>query len=663
MSRLSHILFSAIMLIIAALPAHAQFSEPVYSAPSPDVATLGTFGQVAYNISGAHPHVPYTSNSAERGHLLSKEYFGRDTLLERKEIWHYDRVRMDSLATATQEVVTFSSDPTYFVSANIGWLTRTQLYSYLPSMEWKVADMSVFAGWDFTYDGLGRLSGSNYRFGSLPAGEYDTAYTYDDHGNIRTISENGLPVPVRFYSYAGNHLQYALYDANGNLTKDTNHGLGSVQYNIINLPALIQKTTGVDTVRYAYTADGTKLCETVSRNGNLVARKDYAANRVYRNGNLRYILTDEGYLEYPDSVAGQPTVPERIFLLRDHLGSVRIVADTLGSVRQVNHYYPYGGLLDIDYIPEVLPDLDPVLDPEPDPGWIPEPGPISDSLEVIEDPIVPVPSESSNNPYKFIGKEVVGGSGLVIYDFGARFYSPYIPRWLTMDPFAEKYYGISPYAYCAGNPVNIVDRDGNIIDTAWDIASLGMGVASLISNIKARNVGAAIMDGFGIVADAAAVVLPLVPGGVSAGLKAARGAAKGVDVAIDAAKGIDEGVDAAKAGKNVTKTLSKGVHGNASASTKAQHAYDIIDKETREVVKTGVSGGAVRKGDGKSIRAESQVRKWNKEAGYEKYESTITHTEPAGENARRKIYDYEKKRAKYLHDNGQLNNTDLHKKP
>lgn len=330
----------------------------------------------------------------------------------------------------------------------------------ISSMEWKVGDMSAFAGWNFTYDGLGRLSESNYRFGSYPSGEYDTAYTYDDHGNIRTIRENGLPFPDRLYSYAGNHLQHAFYDANGNLTKDTNHGLGSVQYNIINLPALIQKTTGVDTVRYAYTADGTKLCETVSRNGILVARKDYAANRVYRNGNLRYILTDKGYLEYPDSVAGQPTVPERIFLLRDHLGSVRIVADTLGSVRQANHYYPYGGLLDIDYIPAVLPDLDPVLDPEPDPGWIPEPGPISDSLEVIEDPIVPVPSDSSNNPYKFIGKEVAGGSGLVIYDFGARFYSPYIPRWLTMDPFAEKNYDVSPYVYCVNDPINILDTNG-----------------------------------------------------------------------------------------------------------------------------------------------------------------------------------------------------------
>ena len=29
-----------------------------------------------------------------------------------------------------------------------------------------------------------------------------------------------------------------------------------------------------------------------------------------------------------------------------------------------------------------------------------------------------------------------------------------------MDPLAEKYPGISPYAYCKGNPVNFVDPDG-----------------------------------------------------------------------------------------------------------------------------------------------------------------------------------------------------------
>ena len=39
-------------------------------------------------------------------------------------------------------------------------------------------------------------------------------------------------------------------------------------------------------------------------------------------------------------------------------------------------------------------------------------------------------------------------------------YSPSNMRWLTMDPLCEKYYSISPYAYCAGDPVNRIDPDG-----------------------------------------------------------------------------------------------------------------------------------------------------------------------------------------------------------
>jgi hypothetical protein len=32
---------------------------------------------------------------------------------------------------------------------------------------------------------------------------------------------------------------------------------------------------------------------------------------------------------------------------------------------------------------------------------------------------------------------------------------------MSIDPKAESFYHISPYSYCAGDPVNLVDPDGN----------------------------------------------------------------------------------------------------------------------------------------------------------------------------------------------------------
>ena len=74
--------------------------------------------------------------------------------------------------------------------------------------------------------------------------------------------------------------------------------------------------------------------------------------------------------------------------------------------------------------------------------------------------------------YRFGGKEIAGkkvsvstgapaaAAGSPYLDFGARVYDPRTAAWLSQDPMAEKYYPISPYAYCAGNPVNLVDPFG-----------------------------------------------------------------------------------------------------------------------------------------------------------------------------------------------------------
>ena len=61
-------------------------------------------------------------------------------------------------------------------------------------------------------------------------------------------------------------------------------------------------------------------------------------------------------------------------------------------------------------------------------------------------------------PYKFNGKELDEETGL--YYYGARYMQPITSVWYGIDPLTEKYPDVSAYAYCMGNPVKLVDSDG-----------------------------------------------------------------------------------------------------------------------------------------------------------------------------------------------------------
>jgi len=61
---------------------------------------------------------------------------------------------------------------------------------------------------------------------------------------------------------------------------------------------------------------------------------------------------------------------------------------------------------------------------------------------------------------KYNGKEFVEMHGYDTYDYGARGYFAATGRFMSVDPLAEKYYSISPYAYCLNNPVKFIDPDG-----------------------------------------------------------------------------------------------------------------------------------------------------------------------------------------------------------
>ena len=143
---------------------------------------------------------------------------------------------------------------------------------------------------------------------------------------------------------------------------------------------------------------------------------DYVNGYIFTNNNLSIALTDNGY--YTLSGTGDPTY---YFYLKDHQGNNRVVVSQNDSIVQTNHYYPYGALF----------------------------------------------AESTNGDvqrFKYNGKELDRKFGLNWYDHGARHNDAAIGRWHSIDKNAEKYYGISPYAYCGGDPVNLGDYDG----MEWD---------------------------------------------------------------------------------------------------------------------------------------------------------------------------------------------------
>ena len=85
--------------------------------------------------------------------------------------------------------------------------------------------------------------------------------------------------------------------------------------------------------------------------------------------------------------------------------------------------------------------------------------------------------------YNFTGKERDSETGY--YYHGARYYDPVtVTGWTTVDPVLDKYPGISPYAYCAWNPVKIVDPDGREMDDYFSASGKYLGS----DNANTRNV-------------------------------------------------------------------------------------------------------------------------------------------------------------------------------
>ena len=386
----------------------------------------------------------------------------------------------------------------------------------ISAIEWVSKDNLISSGiveqaYKFYYDGLDRLVAADYTSPVVPVADksakleflnerdYSCAYRYDLNGNITSLQRKGVSDAVTTddkvlwtfgdiddltLTYNGNQLRKAVdqvdeltysgamdfkdhadkateyaYDANGNMTRDKNKRIYSISYNILNLPDEVKFYDG-HINRYTYDANGTKLkVEYLLSNerfmdwdmdgpaaetanflsagwnkgvdiGGIVAppgseiimkpitltKLQYSSGHVYRNGRLERVDNPYGYWANGSFH----------YHIIDYQGSIRAVIDENGTLEEINHYYPYGGLMGA--------------------------------------------ATMGVQPHKYGAKELDRENGLDLYDSQARHYDPIIPRTTTMDPLAEKYYSLSPYTWCAGNPLRYIDFDGR---DNYQVDSLG----------------------------------------------------------------------------------------------------------------------------------------------------------------------------------------------
>ena len=219
------------------------------------------------------------------------------------------------------------------------------------------------------------------------------------------------------------------YDGDGRLTGDRNRGIAKIGYDAAGNPRRVQYMDGSVT-EYVYTAAGEKLRavhRTAAPNVSVdfgqtkeltasetlnVDSTDYYGSLTAENGEAKIYNFGGGYCTFDGACKFH-------YFDRDYQGNVRAVVSTAGTIEQIMNYYTFGA-------------------------------PYCDNTTLNPD----------LQPYKYNGKELETMHGRNAYDYGARFYDPLLPTWDRMDPLCEKYYHISPYAYCANDPVNAVDLDG-----------------------------------------------------------------------------------------------------------------------------------------------------------------------------------------------------------
>ena len=443
----------------------------------------------------------------------------------------------------------------------------------------------------YSYDMLGRLTDAEL-YKREPSENFpgfsplrDNTFTerrmeYDLNGNMRSFERyNGDEILKYKYLLDGNQLVRVKrypgtkdsegkvafgieeadnpfeYDTMGNLVYDGQNQL-KISYDFLNLPEKIAPAELHSQAGDLFLANYCYLW-----NGEKVASTDVRGNGYLYIGSVRYELegAKPAFESAPFAMGRIGRLGEEYdtrYFLNDHLGSVRTIVNQNGVVTAEYDYMPYG----MQHKTSSL-------------------------------------ATSDANEFRYNGKEFLSRFCVDLYDSQARLQGMNA-RFNSIDPRAEEMTDISPYAYCADNPINRIDYDGEypillplikgavgaVVDATAQV-SVAMaddqGFFEALSNIDYTSIGASFMT--------SALLSP----GMSTAAKVTTASVIAVDVAVDYSenKGLEyigEGktpgkaaLDAAaslvlgKVARGVTSGLEKAIVSDLSSKASATLSKEI----------------------------------------------------------------------------------------
>ena len=231
--------------------------------------------------------------------------------------------------------------------------SASHVYATGPT-SWNMNDAGFSVG-NITYDHNGNIKSLKRHARNL-GGVYvmdDLGYFYEDSevsNRLKSVSD-GLGNEEGFKDGNTTATDYA-YDANGNLVRDLNKGIDTIQYNLLNLPEIILFANG-NQIYYTYDAAGTKLRKEVREDvgGVMVSTvTDYMSGVQYTINDFKdedegmitrdFVQTAEGRVVVDDptpidlGIGGVAVAEEFVYEynLTDHLGNVRVTFTTKDEV-------------------------------------------------------------------------------------------------------------------------------------------------------------------------------------------------------------------------------------------------------------------------------------------------------------------------------------------